>query len=68
MAAGIKLSYDTGEKWDNEWESSERMLEVRDENGFVTGYIPVIFRSPSPHQIDEMTDTLEHSSSGLVDE
>ena len=68
MAVGIKLSYDTGEKWDNEWESSERMLEVRDENGFVTGYIPVIFRSPAPSQIDEMADTLEHNASGLVDE
>ena len=68
MAAGIQLSYDTGEKWENEWESSERILECRDENGFVTGNVPVIFRSPSLRQIDEMTDTLEHSSSGLVDE
>ena len=68
MAAGIKLTYETGEDWGHEWESSERILEVRDENGFVTGYIPVIFRSPSIRQIDEMTDTLEHNTSGLVDE
>ena len=68
MAVGIKLSFDTGEDWGHEWGSSERILEVRDENGFVTGYIPVIFQSPASRQIDEMTDTLEHNASGLVDE